>query len=318
MSRRGIFKQHDSLWVEKYRPQTIKDYIGSPDFKEKIQKWITDQSITNLFLHGPAGTGKSSLANLLVKELDCDFKYINASNESGIDTVRNKIMEFCVNSSMAPLKILVLDEADGLSPQAQFALKATSEQYSKDTRFIFTANEFGKIIEPLKSRCQEFNVIPPTKSQVVERCREILELEKVDFDEDELDSIVDFCYPDIRKCIQDLQRNTVGKVLKLDKEYFKLLVYQKKIVEIINSSKESNMFDKVKEIRQLLADSRVKDYTTLFRYLYDNIELYMRTKGNYLGIHLTLNDGLYYDSMIADKEMNIICTIIKILEMVTK
>ena len=318
MSKAGIFKQHDGLWVEKYRPQTVKDYIGSTDFKEKIQRWIKDQSITNLFFHGPAGTGKSSLANLLVKQLDCDFKYINASNESGIDIVRSKITEFCQNSSIYPLKILVLDEADGLTPQAQMALKATSEQYSKNTRFIFTANEFGKIIDPLKSRCQEFNVIPPTKSQVFERCKEILDQEKVDYDEEEVDSIVEFNYPDIRKCIQDLQRNTISNVLKLDKEYFKLMSYQKKIIEILNSAKESNMFDKIKDIRQLLSDSRVKDYTTLYRYLYDKIELYMRTKNNYSGIHLILNDGLWYDSMIADKEINIISVFIKILELITK
>jgi len=317
-NKRGIFKQHDGLWVEKYRPQNIDDYIASPDFKEKIKGWLRDQNISNLLLIGSPGTGKSSLANLLVKELDCDFKYINASSESGIEIVRTKIMDFCSASSLEPLKILVCDEADGLSGPAQFSLKATTEQYSRHTRFIFTANISEKIIEPLRSRCQEFVVLPPSKIQVIDRCKYILEQEKVDYDNDELDSIVNFCYPDIRKCIQDLQRNTIGKVLKLDKEYFKLLSYQKKIVDIIKDSKPSNLYEKVQEIRQLLADSRVKTYNELYRYLYDHIEEYMKKRDCYLGIHLILNDALYYDGLIADKEMNIVSCVIKILEHINK
>jgi len=310
---KGIFKDNTSLWVEKYRPKTLDEYIGNKELKDKLKEFIKKQDISNLLLEGTAGGGKSSAMNLLVREIDCDYKYINASNERGIDTVRGTILNFCTSVGFSPLKILTLDEFSSFSPDGQNALKAVIEQYAKHTRFILTCNNVEQIIEPIRSRCQEFKVVPPSKSEVLNRCCYILEQEKVVYDKDDVVAIVDFAYPDIRKCIQGLQQHTTENTLRLSKEYFKLLKYQDEIVDILKVVTEKNLFDKVTEIRQLLADSKVKEYTQLYRYLFDKIDTYVK-KEKIIKVIFHLEEGLKYDSFIADKEINIIATLLKIAD----
>lgn len=314
MLQRGVFKEGiDSLWVEKYRPKTLDEYIGNRELKEKAKEFIDKQDINNLLLEGPAGTGKSSLGNLLVKHIACDFKYINASNESGIETVRTTIMQFCTSTGFSPLKILFLDEFSEFTPTGQMALRSIMEQYSKYTRFILTCNSVERIIEPIRSRCQEFKVLPPTKEEVIDRCTKILEKEKVEYDPDELIATVNFGYPDIRKCIQLLQQQTINGVLKLNKDFYRLLKYQDDIVSILKTVNESNHLNKVTEIRQLLTDSRVKNYNQLYRYLYDNLDLFS-PKEKMIRIICHIQEGLKYDSFIADKEINVVSTLIRISE----
>jgi len=318
MLQSGIFKKNNDLWVEKYRPQNLSEYIGNSDIKEKFQNFINEGDIPHLLLSGPAGTGKSSFANIVVSHLNCDFKYINASNENSVDTVRTKITEFCTTSSFSPLKILVLDEADFITASGQAALRAVMEQYARNCRFILTCNEVERMIDAIQSRCQHFIIIPPSKQQVKTKMLFILKNEQIQYDDDELDTIINNCYPDVRKTIGALQKQIVGKVLKLDKEFFKLLSYQKNILSIIKTSSSGNLFEKVKEIRQLLSDSRVKTYTELYRFLYEKIEEYQKYESNIIPIILTLSEGLNNDALVVDKEINMAATLIKLLETINK
>ena len=314
MKNRGVFKEdNESLWVEKYRPKTLAEYIGNKELKDKAKEFIAKQDITNLLLEGPAGTGKSSLGNLLIREIDCDFKYINASNESGIDTVRTTIMQFCTSTGFAPLKILFLDEFSEFSPNGQMALRSIMEQYSKYTRFILTCNSVERIIDPIRSRCQEYKVLPPTREEVKNRCQYILKEEKVEYDDDELISTINFAYPDIRKCIQLLQQQTVNGIFQLNKDFFRLLRYQEDVVEIFKKMNPSNYLDKITEIRQLLTDSKVKNYTQLYRHLYDALDAYV-PKGKLIRVICHIQEGLKYDSFVADKEINVVSTLIRIGE----
>ena len=310
---KGIFKDHDEVWVEKYRPRTFEDLICDKEIKEKLLSFVKTQDVSNLLLEGPAGTGKSSIANLLVKEIDCDFKEINASNDNGIDAVRTIITQFCTTSSFSRIKIMVLSEFSEFTPQGQGALRDIMEKYSSNTRFIMTCNSVERIIEPIRSRAMEFKILPPSKDKVYERCAFILEKEGVEYDETEMKQTVDFHYPDVRKCIQSLEQQTINKILKLNKEFFKLLRYQEKVVEICKGVKEANLTDKVTEIRQLMADARIKNYTQLYRYLYDKIDEYCPPKKVFKVI-IQLEEGLKFDAMIADKEINIVSTILRIFE----
>jgi len=316
--QKGIFKEHDALWVEKYRPQNIDEYIGNKEIKEKFAEYIKNQDIPNLLLSGTAGLGKSSIANIFVKHIDCDFYYLNASDNNNIETVRTVISNFCTTSGFAPLKIMVLDEFGYFTSAAQAALKAIIEMYTRNVRFILTCNEIEKVIEPIVSRCQHFAMIPPTKNEVQKKCKFILEKEEVEYDNEELETIIRHLYPDVRKIIGTLEQLTSNKALKLSKEFFLLLNSQKKIIDIFNEAKESNMYDKVNEIRQVLADTRIKTFNELYRYLYDNIETFQRKKDNCIPIILSLARTQYNDALVVDKEINVVAGMIELMEILTK
>ena len=162
------------LWVEKYRPTTLEGYVGNEVIKNKIEDYLKQGSIQNLLLHGVAGTGKTTLAKLLVKNIDCDYLYINASDERGIDTIREKIQPFTLSMGFNDVKIVILDEADYLTPQAQATLRHTIEACSATTRFILTCNYLERIISPLPSRFQTFEITPPSKTEVNNKCKSIL------------------------------------------------------------------------------------------------------------------------------------------------
>lgn len=309
----GFFRNHDEIWVEKYRPRTFDDLICDKEIKEKLLSFVKNQDISSLLLEGPAGTGKSSIANLLVKEIDCDFKEINASNDNGIDAVRTIITQFCTTASFSRIKIMVLSEFSEFTPQGQGALRDIMEKYSQHTRFIMTCNSVERIIEPIRSRTMEFKIVPPSKEKVYERCEYILKNEGVEYETSEMQKTVDFHYPDVRKCIQALEQQTINGVLKLNKEFFKLLKYQEKIIEILKTVKEETFVEKAKEIRQLLADARIKNYTQLYRYLYDNIDSYCPSN-KLVKVIFKLEEGLKYDYLIADKEINVVSTILRIFE----
>lgn len=313
---RPFLKYHSQLWVEKYRPQSLSDYIASSDMKEKFSRFIDDNKIPHLLFEGPAGTGKSTLANLLVKELDCESHYINASEENGIDTVREVITKFCKTSSFSPLKVMVLDEFSEFTKQAQDSLRSIMERYSANTRFILTCNNVENIIDPIRSRCQEFKVIPPSKEQVLQQCKDILGKEGIDFDDIELSEIVRHNYPDVRKTIQYLDQQSIGKVLKLDKEFFKLLKYEEKIVDTLKTVKESNMEDKVNDIRQLVADTRVRNFTTIYKTLYEKIDIYTPKK-KIVKVIFQIQEGLKSDAIVADKEINLVATLLGVMETIT-
>jgi len=312
-----IYKYHDGIWVEKYRPKTFDEYITTSDTKEKFNKYIVEQNIPNLIFEGPPGTGKGTAANILVKALDCEVKYINAAQNNGIDIVREIISNFCTTSSFSKIKILVLDEFSEFTIQGQFALNALMELYTEHVRFILTCNAVENIIPKIRSRCQEFRIIPPTKEQVKARCEHILETEGVDYEDMELDEIVKHNYPDIRKVIQYLDQQSVGKVLKLDKEFFKLLKYEQSVVNILKTTNSSNLSANINKIRQLLADNRIKNYLTLYQYLFEKIDDYAKDN-KLISIIFKIQEGLKSDAFIADKEINMIATIMKIMEVLAE
>ena len=170
-------KQH-TLWVEKYRSNTLDNYVGNENIKQTIQKYLDQNDIQNFLFYGPAGTGKTTLAKLIVNNLDCDYLYINASDERGIDTIRDKVSGFASAASFKPLKVVILDEADFITIQGQAALRNVIETYSRTTRFILTCNFVERIIDPLQSRCQVLKIVPPSKNDIAKHVFNILKQEE--------------------------------------------------------------------------------------------------------------------------------------------
>jgi len=250
------------LWVEKYRPQTLEEYVGNETIKNKIADYLKQGSIQNLLFHGVAGTGKTTLAKLIAKNLNCDLLYINASDERGIDTIRDKIIPFASSMSFNDVKIVILDEADYITPQAQATLRNTIESCSATTRFIFTCNYLERIISPLQSRCQTFEITPPSKEEVFKKLEFILDEEGM------LDyvipiEIINTYYPDIRKIINTTQGTIVDGQVKIDDNSLKNTQLGDLVVNaFINSAT-------LTEIRQILADSGAREFDDLFKYIYD-------------------------------------------------
>ena len=261
-----------NLWVEKYRPQTLEGYVGNEVIKNKVSDYLNQGSIQNLLLHGVAGTGKTTLAKLITNNLNCDLLYINASDERGIDTIREKIIPFASSLGFGDVKIVILDEADYITPQAQATLRNTMESFSGNTRFILTCNYLERIISPLQSRCQTLEIKPPSKQDVAWRCVDICKEEKVDIDNIALKTIVNAYYPDIRKIINTIQGSVVNHVVKLDESSLKNDLNDQIIQALSTQSKLS-------DIRQILADSGSREFDNLFKALYDNITKFTPNEG---------------------------------------
>ena len=251
------------LWVEKYRPQTLEEYVGNETIKNKIADYLKQGSIQNLLFHGVAGTGKTTLAKLIAKNLNCDLLYINASDERGIDTIRDKIIPFASSMSFNDVKIVILDEADYITPQAQATLRNTIEACSATTRFIFTCNYLERIISPLQSRCQTFEITPPSKGDVLDTLKNILANEGIEANESIAMKVIDTHYPDIRKIINTIQGSIVEGQIKIDDNSLKNSQLGGLVVDaLIRKAKLS-------EIRQILADSGSREFDDLFKYIYD-------------------------------------------------
>ena len=212
----------NSLWVEKYRPIKLDDYVGNEHLKEKVSGYIESEDVPHLLLFGRAGTGKTTLAKLIVKSIECDYMVINASDENNVDTVRNKVKNFASSQGFKKYKIIILDEFDYMTPNAQAILRNLMETFSKHCRFILTCNYVEKIIDPIQSRCQTFQIVPPSKKEVAVQLDKILKSENVNYDVKDLVPIIDSSYPDIRKIINTCQLNSVKGVLKLSKNDFLL------------------------------------------------------------------------------------------------
>src|SRR6056300_1746264 len=215
----GITKKEHTLWVEKYRSQTLNDYVGNENIKNTISKYLEQNDIQNFIFYGTAGTSKTTLAKLIINNLDCDSLYINASDERGIDTIRDKVQGFSSVASFKPLKIVILDESDFLTIQAQASLRNIIETFSKTTRFILTCNYIERIIDPLQSRCQTLKIIPPSKKDVAKHLAWILNEEKIAYSNDDIKIIVNNCYPDLRRCLNTIQLNTIKEEDELHPEH---------------------------------------------------------------------------------------------------
>ena len=300
--------KENSLWVEKYRPKNLDSYVGNENLKKKVSRYLKEGDVPHLLLFGNAGTGKTTLAKLIVKNIECDHMYINASDENSVDVMRNKIKDFASSVGFKPIKVIILDECDFLTPNAQAALRNLMETFSRHTRFILTCNYVEKIIDPIQSRCQVFGVTPPSKADVARQVSSILGMENVKYDVDKIKILIDSGYPDIRRVINSAQRNIVNGKIKLDTSSIIQNDYKLKLLKILETQNKKTAF---KEIRQLLADNKITDFADLFRLLYDEVDGY--GKGHIAECILIIARYELSDSQVVDKEINAMAMLIELL-----
>ena len=294
------------LWVERYRPQDLSTYVGNEHLKSKVERFLNDGNIPHLLLYGRAGGGKTTLAKIIVNNTECDYLYINASDERNIDLVRDKLKTFASSVGFKPMKVVILDEADYLNVNsAQPALRNLMETFSAHCRFILTCNYVEKIIDPIQSRCQTYKIVPPSKKEVALHAKNILEKENISFDLDDLALVVTAGYPDLRKVINELQRMSIDGKLSIDKDGMIHNEFKLQFLEAISSVTD------IRTIRKMVADSNFTDYTELFRLLYDEIDSYGRDKVP--EIIADISQGSYQDVLVVDKEINFFATVSNIL-----
>lgn len=301
--------QENTLWVESFRPDTLEGYIGNEHIIEKVRIFINNGDVPHLLFYGTAGTGKTTLAKIIAGSVDSDVMYINASDENSVDAVRDKIKRYASTVGFRRWKIIILDEADYLTPNAQAALRNLMETYSKTTRFILTCNYVEKIIDPIQSRCQTFAITPPNKTDVAKRLVQVLEQNNVVYDIKDVAAIINSSYPDIRRAINAAQASVVNGNLQLDKASAIQANYMTEILDVLKNSKDKKAaFTK---IRQIIADSKVRDFTPMYTFLYDNLDEFAH--GHIAPCILIIAEAQYKDASVVDKEINIMAMFVNLL-----
>ena len=301
-------KKAHTLWVEKYRSPNLDSYVGNENIKKTIQQYLDQNDIQNFIFYGPAGTGKTTLAKLIVNNLDCDYLYINASDERGIDTIRDKVSGFASVASFKSLKVIILDEADFLTIQAQASLRNIIETYSRTTRFILTCNFVERIIDPLQSRCQVLKIVPPSKQDIAKHIANILEKEEVSYTIDDIKLLVTRFYPDVRKMLNTAQLSNQDGELNIDKSVIVSSSYMTQVIKELSNPKPS-----FNEIRQVIANANVQDFEELYRFLYDNASQYAAGSEGMVAIYV--NEYSYQANFRIDKEINCMALIAKLIEL---
>ncbi len=297
----------NTLLVEKYRPTVLKDYVGNEQVKETIQKYLDQNDIQNFIFYGPAGTGKTTLAKLIVKNLDCDYLYINASDENGIDTIREKVKGFASAASWKGIKVVILDEADFITINGQAALRNVIETFSRSTRFILTCNFIERIIDPIQSRCQVLKIVPPSKLTIAHHLVGVLEKENIKYhSKSQIATIVNKNYPDVRKMLNTIQLSNQDGEIKVNELVLTSNNYTKEVLKELTETK--NWI----KIRQIITDSGVKDFEELYRLLFEHISVYAKDKEG--SVTIILNEHLFQANFRIDKEINIMSAIAKIIE----
>jgi replication factor C small subunit len=298
------------LWVEKYRPKSIDGYVFRDAHQRKqVETWIKDNSIPHLLLSGSAGIGKTTLAKILIHELgieDYDVLEINASRTNSVDDVRDKITNFVQMIPFGPFKVVLLDEADYLSPNAQAALRGVMEEYHATSRFVLTCNYPNRIIPALHSRCQGFHVEKTDQTEFTARAATILVEENVEFDLDTLDAYVKVTYPDLRKCIQLLQQNAQeGQLVPPNKGDAGAADWKFDMAELFKAGK-------ILEARKLLCGKlRAEEMEEVFVWLYNNLEIFGSEENQYKAI-LIIKQGLVDHTLIVDPEINLSATLVRL------
>jgi len=301
------------LWVEKYRPKNIDGYVFRDSHqKEQIQSWVKQGSIPHLLFSGNAGIGKTTLAKILLNELeinDLDVLEINASRTNSVEDVRDKIVNFVQMIPFGNFKVVLLDEADYLSPNAQAALRGVMEEYHTTSRFILTCNYPNRIIPALHSRCQGFHIERTDITEFTARVATILVSEEIDFDLDTLDTFVKATYPDLRKCINTVQMNSLsGKLHTPEKADTGEQDYRFEMVDLFKKGK-------ISEARKLVCgQARPEEIEDIFRWLYDNVSIFGDDERQEKAI-LLIKQGLVDHTLVSDPEINLAATLIRLSHM---
>jgi len=299
------------LWVEQYRPRDIDGYVFRDEAqREQVKQWIKAGSIPHLLFSGAAGIGKTTLAKILINALNIDeydVLEINASRTNSVDDIRDSVVNFVSTMPFGDFKIVLLDEADYLSPKAQAALRGVMEEYSQTARFIMTCNYPHKIIPALHSRCQGFHIEKVDHTEFTARAATVLVTEGVEFDIDTLDSYVKATYPDLRKCLNLLQMNTVDLKLKRPSETGTGTAdYKLAMVDLFKSGK-------IREARTLLAaQARPEEMDEIFRWMYDNLDMWSKTPEGQDEAILVIRKGLVNHVSCADAEINLSATLVEL------
>jgi DNA polymerase III delta prime subunit len=300
------------LWVEKYRPATVNGYVFVDDTqREQVQQWIRDESIPHLMLSGAAGTGKTTLAKLLINELgvdDYDVMYANGSKEARKIEWVDRLISFCQTMPFGKFKIVLIDEADYMNKESvQPALRNLMEDYSQTVRFILTCNYPHKIIAPIHSRCQGFHIAKTDHTEFTARVATVLVSENIEFDLDTLDSYVKACYPDLRKCLNMLQMNSTSSTLTPPSTADRSTMdWKLSCVDLFKHGR-------IREARKLLCESSTpEEAEDIFRWMYDNLELWGNTPERQDQAIVIIRNGLVNNSSVADTEINLSATLIEL------
>jgi replication factor C small subunit len=302
-------KKH-TLWIEKYRSQTLEQYIGNDAVKDRISDCIAKNDIPHFIFSGTAGTGKTTLAKLIVNNIKCDYLYLNASDENGIDMIREKVKGFASSATFNPIKVVILDEADFLTQPAQAALRNIIEEYSINTRFVLTCNYIERLIEPLTSRCEIHILKPPSMPDVARHvCKNILDVEEVKYDIKNVAMLIKEHYPDIRsiiKCLQAGVKDGEFQWIELNTDWLA------RVVKVLGDRKKDAWY----VIRQIVADAQVDDFQVAYKYMFDNLDKF--SYGHDAEISVILDDHIWRAGVVPDKEINYAACIAKILETTKK
>jgi replication factor C small subunit len=301
------------LWTEKYRPSTLTDYVFRDDAQRKqVQGWVDSKTIPHLLFSGAPGTGKTTLAKVLINMLDIDeydVLEINASRENSVENVRDKITNFVQTMPFGEFKVVLLDEADYISPNGQAALRGVMETYASSSRFILTCNYPNRVIPALHSRCQGFHIEKIDHTEFTARVATVCVTEGVDVDIDTLDSYVKATYPDLRKCLNLCQMNTIdGKLVKPNEGDSATADYKLAVVDLFKQGK-------ILEARKMLCSQvRPEEMDELFRWMYDNLELWGETQEHKDAAILIIAKGLRNIPMVADQEINLAATLVELCQ----